>query len=313
MQAVLGITGPIFFIIMLGYLAARFGPLANLDNRALGVFVIDFGLPVLLFKALSERPQGQLLNLDLLLAYGLGSLLVMVLVITVHWALDPRKSGLHKASLWTMGMTLSNSAFIGLPVAEALFGPVASASLAVYLTVENLVMIPLLMMVLEFSRKTESHWLKVLQGIFIRIVKNPLILGIVAGALFSALELRLPASLGKVIGLLAAAAPPLALFYIGTILARLSLKGMMGEMTLLALGKLILHPLLVFAGLTLLAFPDPLLKKAAIINAGMPMATLFPLLGQKYGAEGFCAAALVLATMLAFFTLTGLIWLVGGG
>lgn len=66
---VLGMTGPIFFIILTGYLAARIGPMRGRDARVLGVFVIDVALPALLFRALSQRPPGQLLQGDLLWAY----------------------------------------------------------------------------------------------------------------------------------------------------------------------------------------------------------------------------------------------------
>jgi hypothetical protein len=118
---VLGITGPIFLIIAMGYTAVRRGLLASLDTRAPGVFVIDFALPALLFKALSGRSFGALLNLDLLLAYTLGSLAVVALVIASACLVQRR--GLQAASLLAMGMTLSNSAFIGFPIAEQLIGP----------------------------------------------------------------------------------------------------------------------------------------------------------------------------------------------
>jgi malonate transporter and related proteins len=95
-------------------------------------------------------------------------------------------------------------------------------------------------------------------------------------------------------------------------LAGLSLKGLAGDIGLIVLGKLLLHPLAVFAMLSFLSF-DPTLKQAAIINASMPMATIYPLLAQKYGQEGLCAAALVATTVVSFFTISGLLWLTHAG
>jgi predicted permease len=63
----------------------------------------------------------------------------------------------------------------------------------------------------------------------------------------------------------------------------------------------------------LFAVADPALRQAAIINASMPMATIYALLGQKYGQEGFCSAALVATTTTSFFTITGLLWLIESG
>ena len=311
MLTVLGITGPIFFIIAIGYTAVRRGLLGGKDARALGVFVIDFALPALLFKALSQRSLGQLLNLDLLIAYTLGSLAVVALVIAIACLVQRR--GLQAASLLAMGMSLSNSAFMGFPIAEQLIGPAASATLAVYVTVENLIMVPLLIGLAELGRKSGSHWALVIHGIVMRLLRNPLILSILAGVTCAALELQLPLPLSRVIDLLSGASAPVALFYIGCTLAGLSLKGLAGDIGLIVLGKLLLHPLAVFAMLSFLSFDDPTLKQAAIINASMPMATIYPLLAQKYGQEGLCAAALVATTVVSFFTINGLLWLTHAG
>ena len=55
----------------------------------------------------------------------------------------------------------------------------------------------------------------------------------------------------------------------------------------------------------------PELATAAILNAGMPMLSIYPLLSQKFGQEGLSAAALVAATTLSFFTVSGLLWVLG--
>ena len=62
-----------------------------------------------------------------------------------------------------------------------------------------------------------------------------------------------------------------------------------------------------------LALPgmSPQLKTIAIMNACMPMMSIYPILGQKYGKEGICAAALIAATALSFFTISGFLWLSG--
>ena len=56
-----------------------------------------------------------------------------------------------------------------------------------------------------------------------------------------------------------------------------------------------------------------LASTAAILNAGMPMLSIYPLLSQKFGQEGVSAAALVAATTASFFTVSGLLWMLGGG
>jgi malonate transporter and related proteins len=53
---------------------------------------------------------------------------------------------------------------------------------------------------------------------------------------------------------------------------------------------------------------NTLLRTAAIALAAMPMLGIYPVLAQKHGHEGFCAAALLVTTVASFFTLSGLLW-----
>jgi len=38
------------------------------------------------------------------------------------------------------------------------------------------------------------------------------------------------------------------------------------------------------------------------------MIGIFPLLAQRHGQEGFCAAALLVTTVASFFTISALLW-----
>lgn len=52
---------------------------------------------------------------------------------------------------------------------------------------------------------------------------------------------------------------------------------------------------------------DPTLLVATVIFAAMPMLSIYPVLGQKYGVDGFCAATLLVTTILSFFTISTLL------
>ena len=73
-------------------------------------------------------------------------------------------------------------------------------------------------------------------------------------------------------------------------------------------GKLVLHPLLVFLILWLLPPLDPQLRIAAVVLAGMPMLSLYPIVAQRYHHEGFCAAALLVTTVASFVSISTLLW-----
>ncbi|MDE2453335.1 MAG: AEC family transporter, partial [Burkholderiales bacterium] len=93
----------------------------------------------------------------------------------------------------------------------------------------------------------------------------------------------------------------------------LRLQGMRREIALVAAGKLLLHPLAVLGGLLLLQPAVPALRSAGIVYASVPMLSIYPVLAQKYGYEGLCAAALLVTTVLSFVTISGWIWVLHAG
>lgn len=310
MTGILGITGPIFVIIGIGFFAVRGGLLSRAEMRPLGVFVIHAALPALLFKTMARPNLGELVSLRVLLAYTVASVAV-VAVGLAHSCLLSRRD-LRSGAVVAMGMSMSNSAFIGYPIALQAFGAAAAgAGLASYALVESMVMMPLVFTLAE-AGGGGSGWLSALGQIPGRLARNPLIVAIALGVGFSLLGLALPTPLQRAVDMLALASAPVALFCIGGTLAGLRLKGLAGEIGLILSGKLLLHPLCVWLVFQWWPEPDSRLQSAAIVNAAMPMMSIYPLLSQKYGHEDMATAALIATTFTSFFTLSGLLWLMGG-
>ncbi|WP_310627008.1 AEC family transporter [Limnohabitans sp.] len=53
------------------------------------------------------------------------------------------------------------------------------------------------------------------------------------------------------------------------------------------------------------------LKITGVLLASMPMLGIYPLLAQRHGQEGFCAAALLVTTVASFFTISLILWAMG--
>lgn len=82
-------------------------------------------------------------------------------------------------------------------------------------------------------------------------------------------------------------------------------------------GKLILHPLAVGLGLvvtTVAGFSvvDPQLADAAIIIAAMPTMGIYPILAQRYGQQQGAALAMLVMTVLSFFSISLVLHLLVG-
>ena len=106
----------------------------------------------------------------------------------------------------------------------------------------------------------------------------------------------------------------MALFVVGGTLVGLSVHGLGAKVLPVSAGKLIFHPLamlLMVTALPALGMPEiePSLRMAVVLMAAMPMIGIYPTLAQAYGQEDFSAVALLVTTVLSFFTLSSLLWL----
>ena len=77
MRDILSITSPIYAIILIGYVLTRAGLFAKTDMHVFGKFVFTLALPALLFRAVALRPISEVFNPTYLLAYLVGSLLII--------------------------------------------------------------------------------------------------------------------------------------------------------------------------------------------------------------------------------------------
>lgn len=303
MLQILSLTTPIYLIIALGYLAVRFRVFEKEQMPVFGRFLVYVVLPPLVFRAISQHHLAEVLNVGYFGVYALASL--SAYAIGFGYARYVAGKGRAEAALYGMGMGASNSVFVGYPIIEQLVGPAAGIALALCLLVENLIVIPLTL-VLADSRE-DLPWQRALLRSLKSLLVNPIFIGILGGLIFSALGLDLPRPLDHTLQLLGNAAAAVALFMIGGVLVGRRLAGWGRGLSAIVAGKLLLHPLAVFG--LLLIFPafDRSLQTAALLFACMPLPAVYPAIAQSYRLDGFCAAALVLVTVISFLTING--WL----
>ena len=313
MLDILTITGPIYLSIALGYLSTRYGLFDKSDMRTLGKFVVNIALPALVFNAIAQRKPAEFLHFDYFFAYGLGSL--WVLGLGWLWYRRIGRAPETPSAVAAMGMSCSNSGFVGYPIVLLTFGPVAGPLLALNMVLENVIMIPLLLALAERGRGHAVGWGAMLRETLGRLAHNPIVLAVFAALAFSLLEMHLPAPVGRTVELFALASTALSLFVIGGALVGLPFKGIAAQVLPIAFGKLVLHPLAVF--LVALALPylglpamETTLFQAAILMAAMPMMGIYPVLSLAYGLEKRSAAALLFTTVASFFTISAVLWLV---
>ncbi|MFC3283341.1 AEC family transporter [Litchfieldella rifensis] len=307
MLAILGITSPIFLLIGVGYLAMLGGIVTRPQVQGVGTFVLYCALPALVIRALTQHPLQEVLNPHYLLAYGLGSVAIFAGALLLTRRLQ--RKPLSASAMHAMGMAASNSGFVGYPVAAMVLGSPAAVFLAMNMLIENLLIIPAALILGELGNHSGVGFREALRQTATRLARNPILIGLTVGVVFSASGLTLPGPVAKTIDMLASAAAPVALFVIGGTLYGLRTRGMAGDVGQIVLGKLILHPLAVLLAFLSLPSLDPFLLAGALLFASAPMISVFPIFGQRYGLAGVSAAALMMATLASFVTISLTIWL----
>lgn len=314
MLAIVSITGPIYLAIALGYVCTRAGLFARADMRVLGKFVLYVALPALLFNALSKRNVREIVEWRYLAVYALGSLATIGLGLL--WARCLARRDATASVYDAMGMSCPNSGFVGYPIMLLMLGPVAGVILGLNMVVENLLLLPLLMALAE-AASGGGHWRAVLRTTLRGLARNPMVIGIAVGVAVALLRIPVPAPIDRTVTMVANASAALSLFFIGGSLAGLQLKGMGAQVAQIAVGKLIVHPLLIFGALHLieaLGVPpmDPVLRTGVVLTAASPMLGIYPILAQRHGHEGLAAATLLGTTFASFFTISAVLWALGG-
>lgn len=308
MTSVLAITGPIFILIGIGYLAVKSGVIAQTALPGMGRFVLHFSLPALIFTTISRMEFDTLIEPAYLAVYGAASLLALTIGIVFNRFV--RGENLATSGVMGMGMSLSNSAFIGFPVLLQVFGEPPAQAFAMSLMVENILIMPIALSIIEYGSRDENALASPATQAFAviqRLARNPLLLAIAAGMLVSLLNFKLPGSVDKSLTMLSQAAVAVALFTIGGTLVGNPVHGDLGGISTVLVGKLLLHPLLVFLLLLLAPGLSSELRLSMILLAAMPMLSVFPIIGSNYGVGKVCASILLFTTVLSFVSLTALL------
>ncbi len=314
MVQVLSISGTIFALIALGWVLVRRGVFDGKALDVLGAYVVTCALPALIFRAVSSRPLGETFDAAYLLVLFLTSL---ALFGAAYWGLR-RAFGLSPtaATFAAMGASCANSGFVGYPMLGLALPEVAEHALALNMSFENLVMIPLVLALAEAGKAQGNGGTGVGWLIARRLATSPVILALFAGILVAALALPMPQVVTGTVNILANSSAAVSLVVIGGGLAGLTLRDL-GPLAWAVTGaKLLLMPALAWALLQLFGaaglVPAPAaLSPALLVMTALPAMSIYPVLARRYGEVTTPAAVLLLQTLASFVTLTALLALLG--
>ena len=309
--SVLLVTFPFFALVLCGYLAARVRLLPQPAIPGLNSFVLYFALPCMLYRFGASTPIAQLLDPA---AAGVYLLCALLMVGGTVLATRGPRMGWNDAAFGALVAAFPNTGFMGVPLLVALLGA-AAAGPAILTIAIDMVITSSLCVALSRLDVAGTHGMAVALRKALRgMAGNPMPWAIALGALASAVHFTLPGPLDKSVAMLADAASPVALFTIGAVLARSQMNEheqvQARDYVPIALAKLLLHPLLVWAvgqGAIALGLPlTPFALTALVLLAALPSASNVALLAERFGAHnGRIARIILVSTALAFLSFSG--------
>ena len=319
LTGILAVTFPFFALVLCGYVAARTRLLPLDAVPGLNMFVLYFALPCMLYRFGSATPPAQLFNPVIALLWLLAAALIVAA--TAGWA---RRQGgsWPDAAMGALVAAFPNSGFMGVPLILALLGAGAVGPVMATLLVDLVVTTSLCIGLSQWGAAGERGPAKAVGRALQGVLRNPMPWSILLGALAGALGFALWAPLGKTVQLLADAASPVALFTIGAVLARSQMRpattagqAAPRDVGVLAVTKLLLHPLLVWTMGTLAVRAGALDTSALtplVLVAALPAASNVSLLAERFGADnGRVARVILWSTALAFFSFSTAVALLG--
>ena len=296
-------TIPFFALIGLGYWAGRTGFFNETATAYLTKFVFYFALSALIFRFSSNLTLADVWNTNLVVGYFLATLALYLLVVLVALA---RRQDLATAAVEAQCATMGNVGFLGFPMLTLLLGPEAVGPIVMAVSVDLAVFASLIVILITASREGRIG-LNTLRLVGASLIRNPMVVAIVAGLCWSVLQLPIPGPAAEFLDILAAAATPGALFAIGASIASKSAERLQVA-AWLSFCKLGLHPALV-ALFLIVVFPvDPYTSAVVISAASLPVAGNVFILAQHYGvAPQRASAAILISTVFSIFTVSAII------
>ena len=296
-------TLPFFALIGLGYWAGRTRFFTAEATAYLTKFVFYFALSAMLFNFSANLSLAEVWDSRLIAAYLWGTAFVYGIASMVGFL---RNLDVANNAMEAQCAVIGNTGFLGVPMLPLLLGPEAIGPVVLALAIDLIVFSSLIVILITGSRDGQMS-LRVLRTIGMGLLKNPMIVAMTLGFMWSGLEIPIPAPMNDFLVILGAAATPGALFAIGASLATKSAEKLQvaGWLTFC---KLVLHPAFVAIAAIWLFKVDPYKAGVIISAAALPVAGNVYMLAQHYNiGPQRVSAAILISTALSIVTVSAVI------
>lgn len=284
----------LFALMMVGIIANKVHIITSQNRKAFSDLLINIVLPcniVNSFLSKVEISDSFFRNCVLMLLLSSGIQIFATFISKLLFARFEKK----KKNIMSYGLICSNSSFIGLPIAETLYGSIGVMYTSIYQIPTRFTMWTAGLSLFTSVDKKDA---------FKKLAKHPCIIAIFVGFFLMLLPVSLPSFLQNTIASISRCTIVLSMLIIGAILVETDIRTIFTKEVLYYTAiRLLIFPLFIFAVLQPFHL-DPLLISICVIMSGMPAGSTTSVLADKYNCDpAFASRIIFVSTLFSIFTI----------
>lgn len=295
----LNATVPVFLLMVLGIVLKKIGWVSDTFASQMNKFVFLVPLPVLLFQDLATVDFAKAWNFKFVSFCFLATVLSILIVVLISSLLKERSL----RGEFIQSSYRSSAALLGVALIQNIYGHSVMGPLMIIGSVPlyNIMAVTVLSYYQPNRNSQKQNMLKTtLKG----IIRNPIIIGIVVGLVWSILKLPMPPILSKTVSNISAMATPMGLIAMG---ASFDIKKALGKMKpafLATFIKLFGFCMIFLPIAIMMGFQNEELVAILIMLGSATTVTCF-VMAKNMGHEGILSSNVVmLTTLLSGFSIT---------
>lgn len=298
----LNATIPIFLMMLLGMLFRKLGWMDEVFAAKMNKFVFLVPLPVLLFEQLATVDFSEVWDIKFILF----CFVVTAISITISTLISRLWKDRSIKGEFIQATYRSSAALLGIAFIQNIYGTAGMAPLMIIGSVPlyNIMAVVVLSVFKPGNNSFDKALVKkTLKG----IATNPIIIGIVAGFVWSALKLPMPSILHKTVSSIGATATPMGLMSMGATFEMKKATSKMKPTLVAVFMKLVGFCAIFLPMAALLGFRNEELIAILVMLGSATTVSCF-VMARNMGHEGTLSSGVIMmTTLLSAFTLT--MWL----
>ena len=298
----LNATMPLFIVMAVGYFIRRLKIVDAPFVKTANDFNFKVTIPCLLFADMATADFKTTFNLKFFLYCFIATIVLML----GTWGVCKLVMRKNKSAIaeFVQGCYRCSLAVSGMALVERISGNTSMGGMMMLATVPLYNIFAVILLQAESPDKALNAGQHQMRKALIGIAKNPIIISILAGFVWSLIGWHYPEIIDTSLNMVKRIATPFALICIGADFEFKKAFGKLGLSGLASAFKLLIFPAMVLPLAVMLGFRDEHLV-AILVAFASPTTPVSYIMAKKYGHEGTVISSVVaITTLLSSFTMT---------